>query len=455
MGAFDLSSLGQTLGGRLNGSDTQFNNVSIDTRTLKQGDLFFALAGENFDGHNFVAQAEQAGACAAVVNSAIDSSMTTLIVENTLTAIGKLARLNRSRYQHPLVAITGSAGKTTVKNILYAIASVSGTTLATKGNLNNEIGVPLTLLDIGEQHQFAIVEMGAGRAGDISYLCGIARPDVAVLLNAMPAHLSGFGSLEGVASAKGEIFTGLDVGNTAVINRDSPFFQKWKSNAGQAQIVDFGFDTKAAVSASKLKSVAAGGTEFLLHTPTASRRVIFGLLGRHNVMNALAAVAAAIAAKIDIEIICEGLARVAPVPGRLFSLPQAESYLLIDDSYNANPGAVKAAIDVLADYSGRRLLLLGDMGELGDESTKFHAEVGRYARDKGIDSLWAVGEFAASVVEAFGDSAECFNDKKNMIAAAQKYIGSSDTVLVKGSRSAGMDEVVTALNSNKNNKGEC
>ncbi|MGY8992506.1 MAG: UDP-N-acetylmuramoyl-tripeptide--D-alanyl-D-alanine ligase, partial [Rhodospirillales bacterium] len=436
MGAFDLSSLCQPLGGRVDGSNTRFSRVSIDTRTLKKGDLFVALKGENFDGHSFAPQAERAGACAAMVSSDIESSMATLKVENTLPALGQLARLNRARYQGPLVAITGSAGKTTTKNILSAIASVSEPTLATRGNLNNEIGVALTLLELSEQHQFAIVEMGAAKAGDISYLCGIACPDISVLLNAMPAHLSGFGSVEGVASAKGEIFAGLDVGNTAVINRDSPFFQLWKRNAGSAQIIDFGFDSSAAVSASELKQLPAGGMEFQLHTPVESRRVEFSLLGRHNVMNALAAVAAALAAEIDIDTICEGLRCVKAAPGRLFSLPQFDSYMLIDDSYNANPAAVMAAIDVLADYPGRRFLLLGDMGELGDESGKFHADIGFYALDKGVDCLWAVGELAALAAAAFGDSSECFDDKNKMVAAARKSLGSGDTVLIKGSRTA-------------------
>ncbi len=455
MGAFDLSSLCQPLGGRVDGNDTRFSQVSIDTRTLKKGDLFVALRGEHFDGHSFAPQAERAGACAAIVSSDIESSMATLKVENTLSALGELARLNRARYQGPLVAITGSAGKTTTKNILSAIASISASTLATRGNLNNEIGVPLTLLELSEQHQFAIVEMGAAKAGDISYLCDIACPDISVLLNAMPAHLSGFGSVEGVASAKGEIFAGLDVGNTAVINRDSPFFQVWKRNAGSAQIIDFGFDSSAAVNASELKQLPAGGMKFQLHTPVANRQVEFGLLGRHNVMNALAAVAAALAAEIDIDTICEGLLCVKAAPGRLFSLPQFGSYMLIDDSYNANPAAVMAAVDVLADYPGRRFLLLGDMGELGDESAKFHADVGFYARDKGVDCLWTVGELAALAATAFGDSSECFDDKKKMVAAARKCLGSGDTVLIKGSRTAAMDEVVAALNSNNNNEGGC
>lgn len=455
MGAFDLSSLCQPLGGRLDGRDASFNQVSIDTRTLKQGDLFVALKGENFDGHSFVALAEQAGACAAMICSDIESSMTTLKVGNTLAALGELANLNRLRYQGPLVAITGSAGKTTTKNILSAIASVAGPTLATKGNLNNEIGVPLTLLDISEQHRFAIVEMGAAKAGDISYLCDIARPDISVLLNAMPAHLSGFGSVEGVAEAKGEIFSKLDVGNTAVINCDSPFSETWRRNAGSAQIIDFGFTSEAMVSASQLRPVAAGGMEFQLHTPAASRPVEFGLLGRHNVMNALAAVAAALAAEIDIDTICEGLASVEAVPGRLFSLPQSNSSLLIDDSYNASPGAVKAAIDVLADYSGRRFLLLGDMGELGDKSIELHADIGAYARDKGIDYLWVVGELAVAAAQEFGSLSQCFDNKTEMVAAVLKTVGSGDTVLVKGSRTAAMDEVISALNSNNNNEGGC
>ena len=454
MGAFDLSSLCGVLDGQVEGVDAQFSQVSIDSRTLEKGDLFVALRGNNFDGHRFIMQAQQAGACAAMVSSNTESSVVKLKVKDTLFALGELARLNRMRYQGPLIAITGSAGKTTTKNILSAITSSSEPTLATQGNRNNEIGVPLTLLEIGEQHRFVIVEMGAARAGDINYLCNIARPNISVLLNAMPAHLSGFGSLEGVASAKGEIVAGLDSSSTAVINRDSPFFEAWQRNAGSAKVIDFGFDSKAMVSASELKLLPAGGMKFQLHTPTTSSQVEFSLLGKHNVMNALAAVAAAVAAKIDIDTICRGLLSVEAAPGRLFSLPQLGSYMLIDDSYNANPNAVMAAIDVLAQYSGHRFLLLGDMSELGDESIKLHTDIGSYARDKGIDGLWAIGELSTLAAKAFGSSGKTFDDKKDMIATARRLLGSGDTVLVKGSRTAEMDEVVAALNFNNKNEKE-
>lgn len=453
MGALELSAVSMPLAAELRGEDARFSQVSIDTRTLKQGDLFVALRGDHFDGHRFLSQAESAGACAAVVSLDVKSTIPTLKVQNTLSALGDLASINRSIYKQPLVAITGSAGKTTVKNILSAIASISGPTLATQSNFNNEVGVPLTLLNISEEHQFAIVEMGAAQSGDISYLCAIAEPNVAVLLNAMPAHLSGFGSVEGVAAAKGEIFAGLESDDTAVINRDSEYYRQWLQTVGSAQVIDFGLDSPAAVTASELKSGAGGGMDFELHTPAGSRRVKFSLLGRHNVMNALAAAAAAIAAGIDIETICEGLARVDAVPGRLYSQPQPGGYLLIDDSYNANPQAVKAAIDVLAGYSGRKFFLLGDMGELGEDSAALHAEVGRYARQKRIDFLWTIGDLASVSAKIFGGAAACFDDKAELIAEAQATLCNGDTVLIKGSRSAGMDEVVAALNAN-NNEGE-
>jgi UDP-N-acetylmuramoyl-tripeptide--D-alanyl-D-alanine ligase len=454
MGIMTLSAVSAALGSKLIGRDTGFSRVSIDTRTLKHGDLFVALKGENFDGNKFIPHAANKGACGAVVSSEVSASLASLKVNDTQIALGKLAEMNRSLYIGILVAITGSGGKTTTKNILSSIFSLNGKTSATRGNLNNEIGVPLTLLDIKEDDRYVIVEMGAAFPGDLNYLCNIAKPNVAVLLNAMPAHIQGFGSLEGVAAAKGEILSDLSATDVAVINRDSSFYKQWRKRAGSARIIDFGLDRSAQISASKLCFLAEGATQFDLRTPQGSRTVTLKLLGRHNVMNAMAATAAAIAAEIDIDVICKGLESVQAVCGRLCPLVGINDFLLIDDSYNANPEAVKAAIDVLAQYQGKRYLLLGDMGELGDDARLRHAEVGRYALEQGIDFLWGMGSLTAEAVNEFGSNARMFSEKSEIIRAAKLEISAEDTVLVKGSRFAAMDEIVEALNKN-NDLGAC
>jgi UDP-N-acetylmuramoyl-tripeptide--D-alanyl-D-alanine ligase len=319
-----------------------------------------------------------------------------------------------------------------------------GPTLATPGNFNNEIGLPLTLLALDATHRYAVVEMGAGRAGDIAYLCELAKPGITVLLNAMPAHLETMGTVDDIARTKGEILSGLDGGGTAIFPADSEYTRLWRKLAGAARRLEFGFATEADVRASAVE-LDEEASRFTLHLNGQEQRISLSLPGRHSVANALAAAAAASAAGLSLGEIAAGLAAVTPTGGRLRrqSIPGGVS--LIDDSYNANPASVKAAIDVLAVSGGRRILVLGTMAELGRESEALHAEVGRYAAEHGIDALFAAGAYGTAVVDAFGAGGRSFEDRDTLLAALRGFVTAGDVVLVKGSRSAGMDELVAAL----------
>jgi len=356
-----------------------------------------------------------------------------------------LGALNRQHFDGELIAITGSSGKTSVKNMVAAILAQRAATLATAGNFNNEIGLPLTLLQLQSEHRFAVLEMGASAAGDINYLCELARPSVAVLLNALPAHLQGFGSLQGVARAKGEIFSGLPADGTAVFNADSDFTGLWRELAVATNTIEFGFSAGAAVTASDIELDAAAGSRFLLVTPQGEISISLSVPGRHNIANALAAAATSLAVGASLAEISAGLAAVQPVAGRLQSTTLRSGAVVIDDSYNANPGSVKAAIDVLCGAVGNRVLVLGAMGELGADSEALHASVGRYAFEQGLDALWALGADTAAAVAEFGAGARIFSDRSELIDCLQRELGSTDVILVKGSRSAGMDLVVSAL----------
>jgi UDP-N-acetylmuramoyl-tripeptide--D-alanyl-D-alanine ligase len=416
-----------------------------------------ALRGERFDGHDFIAEVAAKGALAAVVDKIVAAdkvaaALPQLRVADTRAALGLVARMNRRRFTGPVIGITGSAGKTTTKEMLAAMLAQSGAVLATHGNLNNEIGVPLTLLKIEPQHRYAVIEMGAARAGDIAYLCRFAEPDVAIVTSALPVHLEGFGTVDTIAATKGELFTGLRADGIAIINADSEYAERWKSMAGARRIVTFGLQTAANVSARAIRRSAAG-VQFELINDGGHIDIELPLLGVHNVRNALAAAAAASALGISLEAIRAALQQLQPVPGRLQTRRGALGNIVIDDSYNANPEAMKAAIDVLAEYPGRRRLLLGNMGELGPESAPFHRDVARYAAASGIEECWFVGPHAQLQVEEFlrsGDAGamnnrtRSFIDNAAMIAACNEQ-PNIDAILVKGSRSAGMEIIVAAL----------
>ncbi|MDX1733277.1 MAG: UDP-N-acetylmuramoyl-tripeptide--D-alanyl-D-alanine ligase [Halioglobus sp.] len=440
-----LSELTGPLEATLLGDDVSVGGVSTDSRSVAPGDLFVALRGERFDGHDYLDVAREAGAAAALVSDRFDATLPQLQVIDTRRALGLLGAYNRSLYAGVLVAITGSSGKTTVKGMVQAVLSRAGHALATEGNFNNEIGVPLTLLRLSPQVEYAVVEMGAARRGDIAWLCRLGRPGVALLLNAMPAHLEGFGSLEDVAAAKGEIFDGLGADDCAVINADQPWAGQWRKRAGEARIIDFALDSAAAISATAINLQGVDGVSFTASTPEGDIAIRLSLAGRHNVANALAAIAVGMACGLSLTDIRDGLESLQPVAGRLCTQRTLAGFTLIDDCYNANPGSVRAAIDTLASCAGRRTLILGAMLELGEDSEQLHRDIGRYASDAGIDAFWGVGPELRPAVAEFGEAGRFFADRDEALAALAGAFAQYETVLVKGSRGAGMELLCSAL----------
>jgi UDP-N-acetylmuramoyl-tripeptide--D-alanyl-D-alanine ligase len=444
--AMRLSQLVKPLGASLVGQDASFDSVSIDARTVVEGGMFIALAGDHADGHDFVSQARAKGAAAAMVAYVVDDPLPQLLVHDCRYALGQLGALAREAFTAPVLAITGSSGKTSVKEMLASILRERGPVLATLGNLNNELGVPLTLLALESKHQFAVIEMGAAVQGDISYSMNLAKPSVSVLTNAGMAHVGRFGSPEKIALAKGEILTGLPVDGKAVINLDSPWFEQWYQSLGRRTSLAFSLTNPTAqLRAESVELDERGCPGFLLVTPNGSITVQLNLLGLHNVGNALAAAGAALHVDTELEIIRRGLGKVMPVTGRACPLTGRNGALIIDDSYNANPGSVKAAIDVLANLEGHRILVLGDMGELGEWEEQSHREVGEYALEQGLDALYAVGALSALATEAFGANGHLFGTREELVAALASQLDGNTKVLVKGSRSAGMEGVVAAL----------
>jgi UDP-N-acetylmuramoyl-tripeptide--D-alanyl-D-alanine ligase len=445
MRSLRLSELTASLDATLLGADVAFGAVSTDSRRVGAGDLFVALKGDQFDGHDFLPAVASSGAVAALVSTAAEIDLPQLLVADTQRALGRLGAYNRDLYRGPLVAITGSSGKTSVKNMASAVLSRRGRTLATEGNYNNEIGVPLTLLRLEPGLQFAVVEMGAAALGDIAWLCELGRPTVSVLLNAMPAHLEGFGSVAEVARAKGEIFDGLGAGDVAVINADQPWADDWRKRAAPARVLDFSMSGDAAVRLLEQRSLGIEGSTFRVATPAGEMRAELALPGEHNVANALAATAIGLACGLSLEEIAAGLADVRPVAGRLSVQRNAAGVLVVDDCYNANPGSVRAAIDTLAATPGRRTLVLGEMRELGDDSETLHAEMGSYARECGIEGFWGVGDALRSAVAAFGPAARWYPDCDSAAGELAAAFTASDVVLVKGSRGARMERLLQAL----------
>ncbi|HEX4895274.1 MAG TPA: UDP-N-acetylmuramoyl-tripeptide--D-alanyl-D-alanine ligase [Solimonas sp.] len=420
-----------------------FLRVTTDTRQLQPGDLFVALRGERHDGHAYVAQARAAGAVAALVSEWVDVELPQLRVSDTLSGLQALAAGWRARHQLPVVAVTGSNGKTTTKQMLAAVFAVRGEVLATRGNLNNHIGVPLTLLGLGEQHRTAVIEMGANHAGEIAALTAIARPDVGVITQAGDAHLEGFGSREGVARAKGELFAGLRNG-IAVINADDVYAPLWLQLAGQNSVIRFGCGVHADVRAEQIETQALG-TRFRLETPSGAATVRLPLPGRHNVMNALAAAGCGIALGLDVQDIAAGLERVEGAQGRLSWKTTREGARLLDDSYNANPSSLRAGLELLAGLPAPRWAVLGGMAELGPDAARLHREAGETAKRLGIDRLYGLGPMAAEAVRGFGAGGESFEDAAALVAALQSQLDATVTLLVKGSRSARMERVVAGL----------
>ena len=445
-----LEEFARVCGGRLQGADATFTDVVSDSRTLKRGQLFVALQGPNFNGQDFVGAALQAGAAGAVVAAAQPVALPQIVVSDTQAALERAARSWRAHFAGPLVGVAGSNGKTTAKEMTASILAQAGECLATRGNLNNHIGVPLTLMRLTPGHRFAVIEMGANRAGEVAALVALARPSIGLITNAGAEHLEGFGTLEGVARAEGEMVAGLTPAATAVINADDEFVSLWRGST-PARVVTFGVRQRADFTATDVRaSVGAHGfrTHFRLSAPQGSAAIELSLGGAHNVANALAAAAAAAAAGATLEHIAAGLAAVRAVPGRLQFKQSASGAWLIDDSYNANPSSMRAAIEVLATLSGRKWLVLGDMGELGAFAADAHTDIGEFARAQGIERLYATGPLMQRAVESFGAGARWYGAAAELIAALHEALrgaGPEVRLLVKGSRSNRLERVVEAL----------
>lgn len=423
--------------------------IVTDTRHIVPGCLFIALKGPRFDGHDFIEQAREQGAAAALVEEAVESPLPQLEYADTRLGLGLLARAWRDSFQLPMIAVTGNSGKTTVKEMTAALLAPLGETLATQGNLNNDIGAPLTLLRLSEHHQAAVVELGANHLGEIAWTSQLASPNIAIITNVTGAHVGEFGGMGQIAQAKSEILLGLSAEGVAILNRDDRYFDFWSACASPRRIISFGLNGRADVYASALSCDSQGRYAFtLVQHGQALGNVRLPLIGKHNVSNALAAAAAALEAGVAPEQVTEGLARLPTLPGRLSSLPGLRNATLLDDTYNANPGAVKAALETLASFAGPRWCALGAMGELGGESEALHAEVGRYAALLGIDMLLTCGDAARSASDAFGRGLH-FDDHETLVRHVINTLPPDATLLVKGSRSAGMENVITALRSDE------
>ena len=435
--------------GRLPGNgtvlvDTEITGVAIDTRKLQPGDLFVAIRGERVDGHDYLAEAAARGAVAALVTRKVDSALPQVLVDDTTLALGDLASAVRAQRDVRVVGITGSNGKTTVKTLVASILSRHGRTHVSAGNYNNELGLPLTLLAMPRDTEYAVLEMGAGKPGDISYLAAIARPDIGLVTLIAPAHLERMGSIEGVAETKGALYQALPADGIAIINADDSFASFFGGLAGARKVLRFGLEQPADIGADVIEQ-RVDGSRFVLRTPHGEAVVALPLPGRHNIANALAATAVALALEVPLSTIVAGLEQVPGVAGRLRRQVMATGWTLIDDSYNANPSSMGAAIDTLLLADGERWLVLGDMAELGVDAQALHVGIGTRARASGVERLFAVGPLGAATVEAFGAGGGHFDDKPALIAALQTQLRAGVTCLVKGSRAAGMEQVVAAL----------
>ena len=452
-----LSEVALATSGQLVGADVEFCCVGTDSRAIKQGQLFVALKGENFDGHEYAAASLAQGAVGVLVSKAQNASPA-VQVKDTRLALGDLAAHWRAKFTMPVVAITGSNGKTTVKEMLAAILKVEtgdhASVLATQGNFNNDIGLPLTMLNLSNQHRYAVLEMGMNHAGELSYLTQLAKPNIAVVNNAGTAHIGELGSVEAIAKAKGEIFEGLENGGIAVINADDDFAELWKKLASKQQQITFGLDAKADVTATYVLGVVDSNIELL--APVGKVSFTLPAPGLHNVQNALAAASAALALNVSLENIAKGLSEFVGAKGRLQAKQGFAGSKVIDDTYNANPMSMKAAVDVLKASQGKHIFVMGDMAELGDDAPSMHAEIGAYVKAAGIENLFALGNLSKMAVEAFGEGATHFESVEALAIALKKIMGSEVTVLVKGSRSMKMERVVDAiqLTQTNNNNGE-
>ncbi|OHC68575.1 MAG: UDP-N-acetylmuramoyl-tripeptide--D-alanyl-D-alanine ligase [Rhodocyclales bacterium GWA2_65_20] len=437
-------------GGMMLGADAAFSGVSTDSRSVAAGELFVALKGERFDGHDYVAEVLAKGAAGAMVEhawaQAHGAGLPLVAVEDTKRALGRLAGNWRGRFDIPVIAVTGSNGKTTVKEMIAAILAAeygAENRLATAGNLNNDIGLPLTLLRLRQRHRAAVIEMGMNHPGETAELAAICRPTIALINNAQREHQEFMKSVAAVAAEHGAVIAALPPGGIAVINADDEFADYWRGLAAGRGIRDFGLDQPAAVSAGC--RIDAEGMSLDIAVPAGRVAVQLAAAGLHNVRNALAAVAAATAAGAGLPALQRGLESFRAVKGRLQQKPGSQGAAVIDDTYNANPDSVRAAVDVLAALPGKRILVLGDMGEVGEKAGQFHDEAGGYAKSMGLERLFALGEHAAAAAHNFGTGASHFARVEDLIAALRPELGQGVTVLVKGSRFMRMERVVEAI----------
>lgn len=443
-----LSQVAAWCEGRLIGEDVEIARIGTDSRVDLAHTLFVALRGERHDAHEYVAQAEQHGAAALLLQRPVDTALPYVLCADTQEALAEIAAGLAATRRAVVLALTGSNGKTSVKTLLHAIMRHAGRTYANPGNFNNEIGLPLAVIETPEDAEFAIYEMGAGKPGDIAYLCSVVGPNVALVNNIAPAHIERMGSLQGIAETKGAIYEALPDDGVAVVNADDAFAGYFLDRIGARAVLRFGLDNAADLSAHALE-LQAESTRFELRTPAGNAPITLAFAGRHNVRNALAAGAMALAAGAPFEAVVKGLQDARPVSGRQDPKRLPDGTVLIDDSYNANPGSVAAAIDALAAacaLDGRNsLLVLGDMAELGDGAEALHADIGRRAKAAGLAQLWTCGRLSRAAADAFGPDARHFDDRQALVSALLPVLDGSQRVLVKGSRSSAMDTVVNAL----------
>lgn len=443
-----LSELAVAVDGTHSGKDALFSGVSIDGRSIKPGDLYIAIKGERFDGHDFIQQAKRAGATGSLVEQAEGIENPSVSVEKTRLALGMLGRYWRQDFDFPVVAITGSNGKTTVKELTTAVLARRYATLATVGNLNNELGVPLTLLKLREQHQAAVIEMGANHPGEIAYLANLVQPTIGLVTNAGAAHLEGFGDLQGVANAKGELFSALPSDATAILNYDDQFYKTWKSLAGDRQTLSFGLSEQADVRATNIEMTRTTQgicSHFQLEYHDQSQRVNLPLSGMHNIVNGLAAAAVGIAAGLSLVEIADGLANVKPVAGRLQTLQGLQHSIVVNDSYNANPSSFEVALQAIQELGAERWCVLGDFGELGEQGKFLHQQLAQQAKKHGVKRLFATGELTKLTVAEFGDGATFYLSHDALIKALKQQLNKGIVVLIKGSRAQKLETIVEAI----------
>lgn len=451
-----LSEVACAVDGQLSGKDQAIFSVSINTRTLVKGDLFIAVKGQNHDGHKFLDKARLMGAIAVLVNHKVDLSIPQVIVADTKLALAKLAGVWKSKTAVKTLAVTGSNGKTTVKEMLAGILGLDAKVLFTQGNLNNDFGVPLTLLRLNKQHQYAVIEMGANHIGEIGYSSHYTKPEVAVITNVSAAHLAGFGSLDSVARAKGEIIQSLGERGIVILNRDDDYYEMWLEMSQKRKVVSFGLNQLADISAEEIVAEILNNefiTCFKLTTATGEIPIRLRLAGQHNVINALAAAAASLQMGISLAQIKQGLENLKPMKGRLQPIIGEQGNLIIDDSYNANPSSVVVALDVLTKCKGESWVILGALGELGAASQRIHGEVGELMKLKNVVRLLTIGSDAKSTSDIFGKGATFFSSQQQLISALKEELKGHETLLIKGSRAQKMENIVAALTPVSGNKG--